>query len=352
MTIADIVREHGEEYLGAHGNNAHERKILRDIEQCRTARMGGHRYRCTACGKEEIAYNSCRNRHCPQCLGSKSAKWCQARAAELLPVTYFHCVFTVPAELRGIMLANRRVAYDLLFKAASQTLQQVALNPKHLGAAIGFFGILHTWTQSLEFHPHVHFVVPAGGLLKDRWVAAKKKSFFLPVKVLSAVFRGKFIALLKQAHSNGTLKADSLEQTLTAACRKRWVVYCKPPFAGPAAALKYLSRYTHRIAISNRRILSLKNGLVTFAARGSKGIRLAATEFLRRFLLHRVPYRFTRIRHFGILANHGRRKILAQLKILLGSCQAPIPEPKPWLLCSCGGSDWVLIAEVTPRNSS
>jgi hypothetical protein len=357
-TIADIVREHGEEYLLASGNYAPERKILQDIERCRTPRMGGHRYRCKECGREEIAYNSCRNRHCPQCLGSKTGKWLAARVSELLPVPYYHCVFTLPAELRGIALSNRAVVLDLLFKAASATLQDVARSPKHLGAELGFFGIVHTWTQTLDFHPHVHFVVPGGGLREARWVAKRGKKFFLPVKVLSRVFRGKFIDYLKRAHRKGKLKAPELEQTLAEACRSNWVVYCKPPFAGPQAVLKYLSRYTHRIAISNRRITSLKNGIVSFAARGrgkqrgSRTVRLPAPEFLRKFLLHRVPLRFTRIRHFGILANRGRCAVLKKLRLLLGAASSTEITPRPWLVCACGCSKWLLLAKVIPRNSS
>lgn len=205
-TLADIVRMHGAEYQAAYGDYRDERKILRDIERCRTSRMGGHRYRCRKCGREEIAYNSCRNRHCPQCLGTKTGKWLAARVSELLPVPYYHCVFTLPAELRALTLANRTLIYDFLFKAAAKTLQEVAQTPKHLGAAIGFFGILHTWTQTLEFHPHVHFVVPGGGLSAGRWVAKRGKHFFLPVRVLSRVFRGKFIDYLKRAERSGHIK--------------------------------------------------------------------------------------------------------------------------------------------------
>lgn len=357
-TIADIVRAHGEEYLLGSGNYVPERKILHDIERCRTPRMGGHRYRCKECGREDVAYNSCRNRHCPQCLGSKTGKWLAARVSELLPVPYYHCVFTLPAELRAIALSNRAVVFDLLFKAASETLQEVARNPKHLGAELGFFGIVHTWTQTLDFHPHVHFVLPGGGLHEGRWVAKRGKRFFLPVKVLSRVFRGKFIDYLKQAHRKGKLVASELEQTLADACRSNWVVYCKPPFAGPQAVLKYLSRYTHRIAISNRRIVALNNSTVSFVARsrrqqgGSRTVQLPAIEFLRRFLLHRVPLRFTRIRHFGILANRGRCVVLKKLKLLLGSATVSELTPRPWLVCTCGCSLWVTLSEVSPQNSS
>jgi|688.fasta_scaffold153882_3 hypothetical protein len=355
VTLADIVREHGGRYCAS----VPERKILHDIERCRTERMGGHRYRCRGCGREEIAYNSCRNRHCPQCLGTKTGRWLAARVSELLPTQYYHCVFTLPSELRGITLSNRKIVYDLLFKAASETLQEVARGEKHLGAEIGFFGILHTWTQSLEFHPHVHFVVPGGGLSKGQWVAKRGKKFFLPVKVLSRVFRGKFIEYLKRASARGQIEIGNLEALLNKACRTPWVVYCKPPFAGPKAVLKYLSRYTHRIAISNRRLISLKDGQVSFAIRGrrqqggSRIMTLPAAEFLRRFLLHRVPMRFTRIRHFGFLANRGRHKALALLRTVL-KVVPQIPESAhPWLVCSsCGDSRWILLTSVSPHNSS
>jgi len=358
-TVADVVKEYGERYLKDSGDYVAERKILFDIARCRTSELGGHRYRCKGCGKEEVAYNSCRNRHCPQCLGSKTAKWLQARVSELLPVPYYHCVFTLPLALRGLVLSNRRIAFDLLFKAAAETLRKVALDPKHLGAEIGFFGVLHTWTQTLDFHPHVHFVVPGGGLRQGKWIEKKGKKFFLPVKVLSRVFRGKYIYYLKQACRRGELKAKNFENTINCSCSSDWVVYCKPPFAGPEAVLKYLSRYTHRIAISNRRIISFSNGLVSFRARsrrqsiGSRIVQIPAPEFLRRFLLHRVPSRFTRIRHFGIFSNNGRQKVIEKLKrILKAFASIKPPVLRPWLVCSCGSTDWLIIKEVTYLNSS
>ncbi len=357
-TIADIVREHGRKYLAKSGNYSAERRILSDIERCRTAALGGHRYQCTQCGRQEIAYNSCRNRHCPQCLGSKTSKWLAARVSELLPVKYYHCVFTLPAQLRQLVLTNRVVVYDILFSAAAQTLKEVARNPKHLGADIGFFGILHTWTQTLEFHPHLHFVVPGGGLSNGQWIEKKNKQFFLPVKVLSRVFRGKFIHELKHAHKNNKIKCLDIESLLNSSCHSDWVVYCKPPFAGPDAVLKYLSRYTHRIAMSNARIVSLKNAVVSFVARakkqgsGQRVIKLQACEFIRRFLLHRIPRSFTRIRHFGLLANKGRKQTLELLKNLLKAPTLIPPPQKPWLKCACGCSIWLIIAPITPCNST
>ena len=359
VTVADVVRQYGQSYLTDSGDFRAERKILFDIARCRTAELGGHRYRCKGCGKEEIAYNSCRNRHCPQCLGSKTAKWLQARVSELLPVSYYHCVFTLPFELRGLVLSNRRIAFDLLFKAAAETLKEVASDSKHLGAEIGFFGVLHTWTQTLEFHPHIHFVVHGGGLRQGKWIEKKGKKFFLPVKVLSRVFRGKYIYYLKQAYRRGELKSEDFEHTINRSCSSDWVVYCKPPFAGPGAVLKYLSRYTHRIAISNRRIISLKNGLISFKARSrrqstaSRIVKIPATEFLRRFLLHRVPYRFTRIRHFGLFSNNGRQRVVEKLKRLLKAlASVKLPVFRPWLVCTCGAANWLLVEEITYLNSS
>lgn len=359
--MADIVRKHGAAYTQAHGTHAPEVRILSAIASCRTAVLGGHRYRCSGCGKEELGFNSCRNRHCPQCLGSKTGRWLAARAQELLPVPYFHCVFTLPSELRLIVLRNRAVAFDILFRAAAETLQTVARDTKHLGAELGFFGILHTWTQKLEFHPHVHFVLPAGGVREEQWIACRSKKFFLPVKVLSAVFRGKFIAYLKDARRRGILKEEQDFDSIVAAARATpWVVYCKPPFASPTAVLKYLSRYTHRIAISNRRILGLSNGVVSFSARAARGqhgkrqtIRLGAVEFLRRFLLHRVPKQFTRIRHFGFLANRNRTLKLALVRSVLKAAVPAAPLPKPWLVCcACKATTWIVVATITPCNSS
>ena len=306
-----------------------------DIAACRTAALGGHVEECDRCGHQQIAYNSCRNRHCPKCQATAAAQWLEAREAELLPVEYFHVVFTLPAALGPIALQNPRVVYGLLFRAAAETLQQIAADPKHLGAEIGFLAVLHTWGQNLEHHPHVHCVVPGGGLSPDgsRWVACRP-GFFLPVRVLSRVFRGKFLALLRAAFDQGKLSfhgklgaladAGEFRRRLAASAQTEWVVYAKPPFGGPEQVLKYLARYTHRVAISNRRLVALEDGEVTFHWKdyahggGQKTMTLKAIEFIRRFLLHVLPSGFVRIRHYGFLANRVCREKLALCRALLG----------------------------------
>jgi hypothetical protein len=351
VTLQQIVREHKADYLSQYGVHFGELKVLTAIEHCRTQYYGGHRYRCQKCGKEELAYNSCRNRHCPQCLGSKSAKWLQQRAKELLPVPYYHCVFTLPEVFRALVLANKEKLYALLFKASAETLQKVACTK--LKSEIGFFGILHTWTQRLEFHPHIHFVIPAGGLsANNQWVPSVKKKFFLPVRVLSKMFRAKFLSLV-EAQQEDLNYSSSIKQLLIDSTANDWVVYCKAPFGSPKRVLKYLSSYTHKIAISNNRLLNLNEGKVTFKARGTKyGVTLCAAQFLRRFLMHRVPHQFTRIRHFGILANRGRQQALKKLKTLLQLVTISIPPPSPWLVCTCGCSNWLIIETLIPYNST
>ena len=343
--VADVFREHATEYLAAHGATAAQRRVLRAIQNCRTAALGGHVEACDRCGHQRIAYNSCRNRHCPKCQGPACARWMQARAAELLPVPYFHLVFTLPRALGPLALQNPRVLYGLLFQAAAQTLLAVAANPKHLGAEIGFLSVLHTWGQNLLHHPHVHCVVPAGGLSPDgrRWIACRP-DFFLPVRVLSRVFRGKFMHGLKRAFARGQLAfygqlaslaaAEQFEQLLDQAVRHDWVVYAKRPFGGPDSVLKYLARYTHRVAISNRRLVGLRNREVTFRwkdyAHGGRQrtIRLAATEFIRRFLLHVLPGGFMKIRHYGFMANRFRsaKRELCQRLLKLPVAPPPAPE--------------------------
>jgi hypothetical protein len=323
LEVAEIVRRHGDEYLRAHGATAAQRKVLRAVQNCRTAALGGHVEACDRCGQQRIAYNSCRNRHCPKCQGPATARWLEARAAELLPVPYFHLVFTLPGALGPLALQNPRVVYGLLLQAAAQTLLEVAANPRHLGAEIGFLAVLHTWGQNLLHHPHVHCVVPSGGIAPDgfRWVHCRK-GFFLPVRVLSRVFRGKFVHGLKQAAARGELvfhgrlaelaQADHFERLLDRVVRHDWVVFSKRPFGGPKQVLKYLARYTHRVAISNRRLVALRDGQVTFRwkdyARGGRQrqMTLAAVEFIRRFLLHVLPGGFMKIRHYGLLANRAR----------------------------------------------
>jgi len=307
-------------------------------------------YRCDhqSCGAEHIAYNSCRSRHCPTCLGHKSAEWLEARAKDLLPVPYFHVVFTVPEQVATVALGNKKLVYGILFRAATQTLLEIARDPKHLGAAIGFLAILHTWTQTLLHHPHIHCVVPGGGLSPDgtRWIACRD-NFFLPVKVLSRVFRGKFLAFFDELAKRGQLRLsgstaslaepDSWAALLTQMRNKEWVVYAKPPFGSPEQTLKYLARYTHRVAISNRRIVSMTDKHVSFRYRdrsrdnAMRTMTLTGIDFLRRFLLHLLPKRFVRIRHFGLLANRVRKAKLTRCRQLLA---APVPPPVPSELAS------------------
>jgi hypothetical protein len=320
------------------------------IELCRTAALGGHKDRCDRCGHERISYDSCRNRHCPKCQSLAKAKWLQARQAELLPVEYFHVVFTVPDVIAPVALQNKRVVYGILFRAASETLRTIAGDPKHLGAKIGFLAVLHTWGQNLMAHPHLHCVVPGGGVSPDgrRWLPCRR-GFFLPVRVLSRMFRGKFLDFLKQAFEKGKLQfhgkltklADpqAFRGFLQVARKTDWVVYSKHPFGGPAQVLDYLGRYTHRVAISNHRLVQLKNGKISFRwkdYRHGNRIRLMtldAPEFIRRFLLHVLPQGFMRLRHYGFLANRDRAHKLAQCRALLNQTEVIDPELQ-------GSQDW------------
>ena len=329
LEVADLVRAAGQAFI--------ERsrpwitwkhvKVLLAIVRCRTAVLGGHLDECTRCGHRAISYNSCRNRHCPKCQTGARERWLEKRRQELLPTPYVHVVFTLPRPLAPMALQNKKVVYDLLFRTSAQTLLEVARDQKHLGAEIGFFSVLHTWSQKLELHPHVHCVVPAGGLSADRtrWIKPRY-AFFLPVKVLSRVFRGKFVAALKRAFQDGQLSFHGdlrlLAQPKTFAAwlrplfRKDWVVYSKPPFGGPDYVLRYLGRYTHRVAISNHRLVSFADHQVTFRWRDSahkneqRPMTLSLDEFLRRFLLHLLPDGFVRIRNFGLLANRRRATFL------------------------------------------
>ena len=313
-----------------------QRRAIKDLAACRTAALGGHAEDCDACGLRRFAYNSCRNRHCPKCQASARARWLEARSAELLDVPYFHVVFTLPAEFGPLALQNKCVIYGLLFQAASETLRQIAAQPKHLGAEIGFLAVLHTWGQNMMHHPHLHCVVPAGGLSPDgqSWIASSDR-FFLPVRVLSRVFRGKFVGLLKRAHEQGRLAfsgsllalADRaiFEQLIDRAVRSDWVVYAKPPFGSPKQVLKYLARYTHRVAISNSRIVAFDGQRVSFYwkdyADGNrqKTMTLGADEFVRRFLMHVRPKGFASIRYYGFLANRHRQQKLGTIRQLLGA---------------------------------
>ncbi len=346
LEVADVVRTHRDDLVGSRGAclTKAERRAFDDITACRTAALGGHVERCDRCSHLDISYNSCRNRHCPKCQASAGREWLADRQVDLLPVEYFHIVFTVPYEIAAIAQQNKKIVYDILFRASSETLREVASDPKHLGAEVGFFSVLHTWGQNLHHHPHVHCVVPGGGPSTDgsRWVSAPK-GFFLPVKVLSRVFRGKFLAFLTQAFERGDLGFHGQLARLEAVKAFRhylrplyeldWFVYAKPPFGGPAQVLRYLARYTHRVAISNSRLLSLNNGKVSFLCKDyaracrKKVVTLTAVEFLRRFLLHLLPKGFQRIRHYGFLANRCRReKLHVCRELLLAKTEGPSAE--------------------------
>ena len=340
--VADVIRRFGDALLREGTVTPARRRVMRALVACRTAQLGGHVEACDSCGYQRIAYNSCRNRHCPKCQGSRQAQWLEDRAKDLLPVEYFHVVFTVPEEIAAIALQNKRVVYGILFATSAATLRTIAADPRHLGAEIGFVSVLHTWSQVLRHHPHVHCVVPGGGLGPDgRWVACRP-GFFLPVDVLAAMFRGKFVSSLRRAYERGELRLQGALRELGdpaafAACLDRamakdWVVYSKPPFGGPAQVLKYLARYTHRVAIGNRRILAIDDSGVTFRwrdranANRSRTMRLSGVEFLRRFLRHVLPRGFPRIRHYGLLGNRKRATKLAVCRLQLA---APMPVAAP-----------------------
>lgn len=351
--VADIIRTAGKNFIEKNRSwlTGLHRKVLSAIERCRTAALGGHRDQCSRCGYQTaISYNSCRNRHCPKCQTNARNKWLAARQRELLAVPYVHVVFTLPHQLATLALYNKKILYALLFRASAATLLEIAADPKHLGAEVGFLSVLHTWGQNLLLHPHVHCVVPAGGLSPDheRWVHPRYP-FFFPVKVLSRVFRGKFVAGLKQAFQKGDLclpgalqplhRPEAFHSFLRTLFRQDWVVYAKRPFGGPEHVLNYLARYTHRVAISNHRLVGLRDGKVTFRwkdyAHGGKSrlMTLSAEEFLRRFLLHVLPRGFVRIRFFGLLANRRRAALLPLCRTLLAGSSSlhttPPPLPSP-----------------------
>ena len=344
-TLGDVIRRFGAALVHRPGATLTpaQHAVLSTLGRCHTAALGGHLYRCDQCGAERPAYNSCGNRHCPSCLGHRSAEWLAERAAELLPVPYFHVVFTVPTEIAALALGNKKVVYSILFRAASETLLEVAANPRHLGATLGFLAILHTWTQTLLHHPHVHCIVPGGGLSPDRsrWVMSRD-TFLLSIRVLSRLYRGKFLAYLAEAARAGTLRFAGVTAPLATASgfdaflreqrRKEWVVYAKPPFGSPEQVLKYLARYTHRVAIGDRRILGIHNDAVTFDYRdnargGHRTMSLDGVEFLRRFLLHVLPTGFVRIRYFGFLANRGRAVNLARCRELIAATSPSAAAP-------------------------
>lgn len=374
--VADIVRAHGNNFIEKNRSwlTWFHLRVLFAIEHCRTAALGGHLDRCCQCGHEATSFNSCRSRHCPKCQTNARNKWLVERGKELLPVKYVHVVFTIPHELSWLALQNKKVVYDLLFRASAATLLEIAADPKHLGAEIGFLSVLHTWGQNLQHHPHVHCVVPAGGLSRDhqRWVHPRYP-FFLPVKVLSRVFRGKFIAGLKRAFQQGKLRFPGSVKRLAEKkafyaflrplFRHDWVVYAKRPFGGPEHVLHYLARYTHRVAISNHRIVDFADGKVTFRwkdyAHKSKQrlMTVSAEEFLRRFLLHTLPRGFVRIRFCGFLANRRRSALLPLCQELLNtdpllhSAMQTASGPTTrcgWLCPHCGGT-MLLIEKLTAQ---
>ena len=362
--VADIFRAAGAAYRTAHAGHLslHQLKVMSAIEHCRTAALGGHVEACEDCGHWRIAYNSCRNRHCPKCQGVAARSWLEAREADLLPVGYFHVVFTLPAEIAAIAFTNKAVIYDLLFRAASETMMTIAADPRHLGARIGITAVLHTWGSAMTHHPHVHMIVPGGGIAPDgsRWISSRP-AFLLPVRVLGALFRRLFLTRLLALRDAGRLAffgklaglADrrAFLRYLSPVRKKRSVVYAKPPFAGPEAVLAYLSRYTHRVAISNSRLISFDRRGVTFrykdyrrsGADRQQVMTISADEFIRRFLLHVLPQGFHRIRHYGLLAGSARKDGIALARRLLGvapqaeddALDDP-PDVRPPCPC-CGG---------------
>ncbi|MCF8199991.1 MAG: IS91 family transposase [Sulfuritalea sp.] len=344
LEVADIFRQAGPSYRQHYADalSRGQRCVMSAIERCRTAALGGHVEQCDSCGHQRIAFNSCRNRHCPKCQSLVRAQWLDDRHADLIPVDYFHVVFTLPEEIAAIAYQNKAVVYDILFHATAETLRTIAADPKHMGAEIGFIAILHTWGQNLLHHPHLHCVVPGGGLSADgeRWISCRP-GFFLPVRVLSRLFRRLFLTQLQAAFDAGQLRFFNALEPLQASRvfarhlaptrRAEWVVYAKPPFGGPKHVLEYLGRYTHRVAISNNRLIDFGEGQVSFRwkdyrhASRQKVMRLGAPEFMRRFLLHVLPGGFQRIRHYGLLANRHRAVKLARCRQLLAE-PAPVVE--------------------------
>jgi hypothetical protein len=346
LEVADIFRRYGETYRAEHEGSMSvtQRRVMQAIEACRTAALGGHRERCDACKHERIAYNSCRNRHCPKCQSFARAAWIEDRQAELLNCPYFHVVFTLPEEIAAIAYQNKAVVYNLLFAATAETLRTIAGDPKHLGAEIGFFAVLHTWGQNLMHHPHLHCVVPGGGLSADgeRWVACRP-GFFLSVRVLSRYFRRRFLELLQHAFDRAELEffsaleelrdRQAFRRYLDPLRAKEWIVYAKAPFAGPEQVLDYVGRYTHRVAISNHRLLEIEDGNVSFRWKdyrdgdAQKIMTLSVDEFIRRFLLHALPCGLQRIRYYGFLGNRYRQQKLERCRKLLNMKPGPAPAP-------------------------
>ena len=380
LEVADIFRTYGPAWRQAQHDHLSQGqlKVMSAIEQCRSAALGGHVLRCEGCGSDQVSYNSCRNRHCHKCQSSAAQPWLEARQANLLPVDYYHVVFTLPAPIANLAYQNKAALYALLFDVAAEVLLTIAADPRHLGARIGATLVLHTWGSALTHHPHVHGIVPGGGLAPDGTWRACRPGFFLPVRVLSRLFRLRFLEELQHLHRAGRLRlfgehaaladARAFAQWLAPLRRCEWVVYAKHPFAGPAAVLAYLSRYTHRVAISNSRLLRVDERGVTFRwkdyrAQGSgrrKVMTLACAEFMRRFLLHVLPTGLHRIRHYGLLANGNRRASLAAVRKLLlqppaasaqrVACETPATRPPSFVCWHCGRP--LLIVEVVPRGTT
>ena len=372
LEVADIVRAAGPAFLD-HARMCFDRqrlKVLNAIQRCRTAALGGHFDECSRCGHRAISYNSCRNRHCPKCQANTRYRWLQARRAELLPTRYVHVVFTLPHELAPLALVNKKLVYTLLLRLSAETLMEFARDPRLLGAEIGFFSVLHTWNQKLEHHPHVHCVVPEGGIALDRsqWVRPRY-NFFLPVKAMAKVFRGKFLDALRTAFTAGKLRFPGqmknlatpriFAELLRQCCRHKWVVYAKRPFGGPEHVLQYLGNYTHRVAISNHRLVGLAGGKVSFRWRDSahhnkkRVMSLHVEEFLRRFFLHVLPLGFVRIRHFGFLSNRRRKASLQLCRKLLQVADSPPDQARSapaassfWACPMCGG-EMIIIERFT-----
>ena len=375
LEVADVIRAAGPAFVDrARTTFDRQRwKVLNAILRCRTAALGGHIDECSRCGHRAISYNSCRNRHCPKCQANARHRWMEARRAELLPTRYVHAVFTLPHELAPLALVNKKIVYRLLFRLVAETLLEFARDPRLLGAEIGFFAVLHTWNQKLEHHPHIHCVVPEGGIAPDssRWVRPRY-NWFLPVKAMAKAFRGKFLDGLREAFAAGQLRFPGQMKSLSAprafaallrqSCRHQWVVYAKRPFGGPEHVLQYLGNYTHRVAISNHRLVGLEAGKVSFRWRDSahhnkkRLMTLQVEEFLRRFFLHVLPQGFVRIRHFGFLANRNRKQRLQLCRVLLQTADATLAEPSPaggrpaasfWACPLCGG-EMVIVERLAP----
>jgi len=364
LELADVVRACGSALPTRTRLTSEQRRALRDVQRCRTAALGGHVERCAGCDHTRIAYNSCRNRHCPKCCASQQAAWLSREAENLLPVEYHHVVFTLPSQVNPIGLQNPTTVYNALMSAAAQTIREVAANPKHLGAEVGLLLVLHTWGQTLSYHPHVHGIATGGGLTPEGQWRSCRPGFFLPVRVLSRVFREKFLARMREAFVAGKLagfeNAGAFEAWVSRLQAKDWVVYSKPPFGGPQQVLKYLARYTHRVAIGNSRLVSLEEGRVTFTykdyadAAKTKAMTLDGVEFLRRWVQHVLPRGFVKIRHYGLLANRHRaeklrvcRRLLLGLGCGLAVCVAE-PEKRPNACPVCGAEAWIIGERYDP----